>query len=521
MATAEPPARPLPEPPPPEAREYLVAVAVVAGTALVALPFRGLVNTIDVAMVFLLAVVVVAARSSRAPSLLASVLAILGFDVLFVPPYYRLTVDDADYILTFAVMLGVALVMSGLTARIRRQAIEARWREREARARFELNQALAGATGTAEVLGVLAERLQGVLGTAGRIVTTDPGRTETPEWPDDGFFADAEIRMAATYAWRHRVISGHGTTHGGDAAALLLPVIATGGVAAILAFPSDPGLETSPDALALAESLLEQGGIILDRATILERHDAARLAIEAEQLRTSLLSSLSHDLRTPLANIEGAASSLLEDGAVLRPEVRHELAEGILGESRRMHRLVGNLLDMVRVESGALAVRRTWQPVEEALGVALIRMEERLSGREVSTDLPVDLPLVPIDELLVEQVFINLLENAVRHTPPGTPIRVSARRDAQGVVVEVADGGPGIPPGQEKAVFEKFHRAAGPGQSRSTEGAGLGLTICRGIMTAHGGRIWVEPRPGGGAAFRFTLPIAGIPPAAPQEAGES
>jgi two-component system sensor histidine kinase KdpD len=521
MATAEPPARPLPEPPAPAAREYLVAVAVVTGTALLALPFRGLVNTIDVAMVFLLAVVVVASRSRRAPSLLASFLAIIGFDVLFVPPYYRLTVDDADYFFTFAVMLGVALLMSGLTVRIRHQAIEARWREREALARFELNQALAGASNAVEVLGILAKRLQGVLGISGRIVVTDPTQAETPEWPDDGLFADAEVRMAATYAWRQRVMAGRGTTHGGDAAALLLPVVSTEGVAAILAFASDPALEASPDTLALAGSLLEQGGIILDRATIFERHDAARLAIEAEQLRTSLLSSLSHDLRTPLANIEGAASSLLEDGAVLRPEVRHELAEGILGESRRMHRLVGNLLDMVRVESGTLAVRRTWQPVEEALGVALIRMEERLAGREVTTDLPVDLPLVLIDELLVEQVLINLLENALRHTPPGTPIRVSARRDAQGIVLEVADGGPGIPPGQEEAVFDKFHRAAVPGQARSTEGAGLGLTICRGIVTAHGGRIWVEPRPGGGAAFRFTLPIEGAPPSAPAEAGEA
>ncbi len=186
-----------------------------------------------------------------------------------------------------------------------------------------------------------------------------------------------------------------------------------------------------------------------------------------------------------------------------------------------MHRLVGNLLDMVRVESGSLAVRRNWQPIEEALGVALLRMDERLAGREVTTDLPAGLPLVPIDELLVEQVFINLLENAVRHTPPGTPIQVSAWREDPGLVVEVADRGPGIPEGQAEMVFGKFHRVGAPGRPLSTEGAGLGLTICRGIVTAHGGRIWVEPRPGGGAAFRFTLPIAGAPPSAPEEAGES
>ena len=517
------PAEPFPdpsEPPAPQAREYLVAVGVVAGAALLSLPLRGLVNTIDVAMVFLLAVVVVAARSSRGPTLLATGVAILGFDVLFVPPYYRLTVEDADYLLTFAVMLIVALLMSGLTVRIRHQALQARWREREARARLELNQALSGATDSPGVLAVLADRLQRLLGGAGRIVVTDPASPEPPVWPEDGVFGDPEVRMVASLAWRHRATTGRGTAHGPDADALVLPVVIREGVAAVIVFPADGALDTTPATLALAAALLEQGGAVLDRATIAERHDAARIAVAAEQLRTSLLSSLSHDLRTPLANIEGAASSLLEDGAMLRPEVRHELAEAILGESRRMHRLVVNLLDMVRVESGTLAVSCSWQPVEEALGVALIRMEERLTGREVSTDLPADLPLVPIDELLVEQVFINLLENALRHTPPGTPIQVSAWRDGEGIVVEVADRGPGIPDGQEELVFRKFHRAEAPGRPLPTDGSGLGLTICRGIVSAHGGRIWVEPRPGGGAAFRFTLPMTGVPPSAPREAGE-
>jgi two-component system sensor histidine kinase KdpD len=495
-------------------------VAVVAGAALVALPLRGLVNTIDVAMVFLLSVVVVGARSSRAPTLLATALAILAFDVLFVPPYYRLTVEDADYLLTFAVMLIVALLMSGLTVRIRHQALQARWRERVARARLELNQALEGATDTPGVLGILVERLQRLLGATGRIVVTDPASPEPPVWPDDRVFSDAEVRMVASLAWRHREMTGRGTTHGPAADALVLPVVIREGVAAVIVFPADGALDTSPATLALTGALLEQGGTALDRATIAERHDAARIAVAAEQLRTSLLSSLSHDLRTPLANIEGAASSLLEDGAVLRSEVRHELAEGILGESRRMHRLVVNLLDMVRVESGMLAVSRSWQPVEEALGVALIRMDERLAGREVSTDLPANLPLIPIDELLVEQVFINLLENALRHTPPGTPIRVSAWRDGEGIVVEVADRGPGIPHGQEELIFAKFHRAEAPGRPSPTEGAGLGLTICRGIIGAHGGRIWVEPGPDGGAAFRFTLPMTGVPPSVPREAGE-
>ena len=174
-----------------------------------------------------------------------------------------------------------------------------------------------------------------------------------------------------------------------------------------------------------------------------------------------------------------------------------------------MNRLIGNLLDMIRVESGALQVQKEWQPLEEAVGVALIRLEGRLRDHPVQVNLPPDLPLVPLDAVLIEQVFINLVENAVKYTPPGTPIEISATAVEGAVRVDVSDRGPGLPPGEETRIFEKFYRAPG---ATSTSGVGLGLTICRGIITAHGGRIWAENRPGGGAVFHFTLPFAGAPP---------
>jgi two-component system sensor histidine kinase KdpD len=233
--------------------------------------------------------------------------------------------------------------------------------------------------------------------------------------------------------------------------------------------------------------------------------------VESERLRTALLSSLSHDLRTPLGSIEGAASSLLQGSSGLSPEAQQEMAETILEESRRMTRLITNLLDMVRVESGALAVHKEWQPLEEALGVALLRLEERLAAHAVDIRLPPALPLVPIDELLIEQVFINLLENAAKHTPGGTPITVSAWAENGSVMVEVADRGPGIPIGEEETVFRKFHRTAGADQAGPAGGSGLGLTICRGIIAAHGGRMWLERGGAQGACFRFTLPLEGPP----------
>jgi two-component system sensor histidine kinase KdpD len=272
---------------------------------------------------------------------------------------------------------------------------------------------------------------------------------------------------------------------------------------------------TSEEVRSTARLFADQVSGALDRIMLVERNQRAQVDVESERLRTALLSSLSHDLRTPLAGIEGAASSLLESGQELERPAQEDLARDILAESRRMNRLVGNLLDMVRVESGTLAVRKEWLPLEEPVGVALLRLEEKLDGRRVDVRLPEDLPFVPMDELLIEQVLINLLENASRYTPSGTPVTISARSIGTAVEVEISDRGPGIPAGQEEAVFQKFYRGTTQGSS-ATNGAGLGLAICRGIIRAHGGTIRAVPADSG-AVFRFTLPIDGTPPSAPAE----
>jgi len=220
-------------------------------------------------------------------------------------------------------------------------------------------------------------------------------------------------------------------------------------------------------------------------------------------MRNALLSSLSHDLRTPLGVVTGATSALLEEDAPKDDATRRALLQTAHEESLRLNRLVGNLLDMTRLEAGALNVHREAQPLEEVIGAALNRVDDRLRDRPVHTDVPEDLPLVPLDPVLLEQVLINLLENATKYTPAGSPIDLVARACGDHVVVGVDDRGPGVPSADAERVFDKFYRA------RPVEGGGvgLGLTICRGIIAAHGGRIWVEPRAGGGASFRFTLPL--------------
>jgi two-component system, OmpR family, sensor histidine kinase KdpD len=268
----------------------------------------------------------------------------------------------------------------------------------------------------------------------------------------------------------------------------------------------DPGLQR------LLETFAGQAALVLERVLLAERAQSEQVEAEAERLRTALLSSLSHDMRTPLGAITGAASSLLEDRGALAEPQRRDLLKAILDESQRMNRLIANLLDMIRVETGALEVQRDWQPLEEIVGVALIRLEERLKDHPVEVQLPPDLPLLEVDGLLIEQVFVNLLENAAKYTPAGTPIAISAAPRDGTVEVRVADRGPGLPSGEESKVFDKFYRASVAAAGTAPGGVGLGLTICRGIVTAHGGRIWAENRQGGGAVFSFTLPLPSHPP---------
>lgn len=501
------------------ASEYILASGIVAGTAVIGLVLRHRLATIDIAMLFLLAVVMVASRYRQGPALLASVLSIAAFDFVFVPPYYTFGVHESAYILTFGVMMLVAVLMSHLTARLREQAEEAGERERLSSALYALDQELAGAGARSSVATIAGKHIGRATGGVATVILTDDLRREqtAPQWPTKGIFENTSVRVAAMWALEHGETAGWGTDHCGEAEAIVIPLRTTArtiGVAALRLAPPERLLPAAD--YRLVGALADHAAIAFERALLAERHEMARAEVEAERLRTSLLSSLSHDLRTPLASIEGAASSLLQDRDALPVPVQQDLAETILEESRRMTRLVSNLLDMVRVETGALSLKKSWQPLEESLGVALLRLEERLAAHPVLVTLPEILPLVPIDELLIEQVFINLLENAAKYTPAGTPITVAARVENGAVTVEVADRGPGIPTDRAEAVFRKFYRtpaAAGASTAAagSSGGAGLGLTICRGIIAAHGGRIWVEPGPGGGAAFRFTLPLQGPP----------
>jgi two-component system sensor histidine kinase KdpD len=492
-------------------REYLAAAAIVVASASLGWLAFGQEGTADVIMVLLLGVVVASLRLGYGPSLVAAALSALAFDFFFVPPYLSFSIQDFSHVMTFGVLFLVAIVISHLARRARDQAEAARDRERRTAVLYAVTRELARTTGLEALVAVASAELAKVFDCEVAVFTPAVGgdlRTVHRIGVERPSEDEASI---ARWALNHVRDAGLGTDTLPGARGLYLPLVATRGPVGVIGLiPRDPNRFRDVERRRLLDALAGQMAMAMERALLVEEAQQVRVEAEREQLRNTLLSSVSHDLRTPLATITGAASTLVGDGEELEPAARRELAQSICDEAERLNRRVRDLLDMTRLESRAVQLRLEWQPVEEVVGAALARMERPLAGRDVTARLDPDLPLVAFDAVLIEQVLVNLLENAVKYSPPGTPIQVSACVTPGEVVVSVADRGPGIPPGQEDRVFQKFYRAPETGRG---DGVGLGLAVCRAALDAHGGRIWVDNTPGGGAAFRFALPVRGTPPA--------
>ncbi len=501
-------------PPRPRATDWSAharAVGVVAlctALAWLMFPYLELSNLI---MVYLLGVMLVATWAGRGPSIVASILSVAAFDFFFVPPYFTMRVADTQYVVTFAVMLAVALVISTLTARIRQQAAAARQRERRTAVLYEVSRELARLPGVDELLRAAGRHIGEVFASHVAVFLPDASgrlvlRAGALPSPKD----DTTEQGVRQWVYEHSQAAGLGSETLPGAGAFYVPLVGSRGPIGVLGLrPATTEAFVGPEPRHLLDAFAAQTALAIERALLAEQAQQAQLRIESERLRNTLLSSVSHDLRTPLATITGAASSLREGGDRLGQPARSKLLDAIHEEAERLNRLVHNLLDMTRLESGALQVRKEWHPLEEIVGAALARLGGRLGNRPVTTRLAADLPLVPLDGVLMEQVLINLLDNALKYTPPGSPIEIAASVSDGHVMLEVADRGPGVPPGEEARVFDKFYRGRTVGGER---GVGLGLAICRGIVEAHGGRISAENRPGGNLVFRIRLPLADKPP---------
>ena len=496
-------------------QRYLFSVVVMTIATVLSVALHSTLHISNLLMIYLFAEIIAALALGRGPAVLASVFGALAFDFFIVPPRFTLAVDDLEYMLTFLGLFVVGLLISSLTERFRLQTAMAEQRASETITLNELSRDLAAAGSVNAITAAIIAHLGEAFDRKAAVLL--PGSEDDKsllEPRSAGFSLNPDEQAVASWAFTHGQPTGRGTDKLPTAQARYLPLQTARGVVGVLGVkPLDPTSTMTPDQRRLLEAFASLAALAVERARVAEEAEHARLQVESERLRNSLLSSVSHDLRTPLAGITGAASSLLEDQPSLDAATNRELAQSIYDEANRLNLLVRNLLDMTRLEAGGIEVRKAWQPLEEVLGAALTYVEPLLAGRQVTVRLAPDLPLVPLDEVSTTQVLVNLLENAVKYTPPASPIELAAWAEGTRVVVEVADRGPGLPPGDEERIFEKFYRG-----QKTASGVGLGLAIARGIVEAHGGTIWAENRPGGGALFRFALPVEGEPPALPDEA---
>jgi two-component system sensor histidine kinase KdpD len=436
---------------------------------------------------------------------LTAVLNVAAFDFFCVPPRFTFAVSDAQYLLTFAVMLTIALVIATLVASVRQQTRVAGARERRTALLYAMSRELAATRDVASMSAIAIRHVAEVFQCQAVLLVPDgQGKLLAPPHnADPAFFHEADLAVGQWVA-DHGRRAGLGSDTLPAAPGLYLPLGDSErrlGVLAVL--PTNRRRVLLPEQRHLLETFAGQIGVALERAHLAEASEAMKIEAQTESLRNTLLASISHDLRTPLAILKGAGSTLAEHGRSLDEATRLSLARSIETTAGEMAELISNVLDLMRWESGEIALRRDWQVIDDLVGMALQRVGERLASHPVELQLPNELPPIHVDASLVVQVLVNLLDNAVKYTPASTPIRISATSKAGWLRVVVADEGPGLPAGDPARLFDKFQRGAEEG---TVVGVGLGLAICRAIVHAHGGTIRAETLPAGGASFEFTLP---------------
>jgi len=540
-------------------KHYLVdSILAIVGTLLVTsliYTFHLYPGIPNISLVYLLVVLTLASTRGLYAAILASVVAFLSFDYFLVQPLYTFTIGKIDELLALFVFLVTAIITGQLASALRQRAEQARRRENETRILYELVQVTNSEEDLGRQLSVVARSVVDVFASwgvrdcaillpdmKGRLtvqgsasqavdgVRLSPDEEATASWvmsqaqtvelhdvslvpqKPDGYVSRAIVRSTANKEALRRYER-------------MIPLKLGQRVIGVLCLfmEDDPRLfaverslgvdrERSNSQTAFFWTFVDQATAVIERARLRREGLQMELLQRTDVLRAALLSSVSHDLRTPLSSIKAAATSLLQEEVQWDEEARRSFALSIEREADRLNRLVANLLDMSRIESGALKPEKEWYPIDELVHDVLGHMQPVLDGRTVHTDLPADLPPVELDYLEIDQVLTNLIENAVRYTPAGSPIELSARVDGDQMVISVADRGPGIPPDDRERVFDKFYRVLETQTARTT-GSGLGLAVSRGLVEAHGGRIWEENRDGGGAIFRFTLPLTENPDA--------
>ena len=484
-------------------------IALVTGLNLLTLPMIGYQA---VGMTDLLAVLLIAAYIGRGPALVAAALSAITWDILFIPPRFTPIINHLEDVIVLVMYFFIAIFTGNLTAKIRAQQRQARSYAERTLAVYTLARETATAVTMDDVLKTAIEQIGRVFDAEVAIFLRTPANqlAEQPH-PMSSLTVNDKEYIVARWVFDNGKPAGHYTETLTAADAKYLPLLTAGGTVGVLAVRTRKSERLTVDEEALLDTFTRQIALVIEREMLDEAAEQAAMLRESERLHNTLLNSISHELRTPIATIVGAASSLLNQN--VNAESQHELLSDIQTAADRLNRLVANLLDMTRLESGRLKLKLEWCDIGDLINVALSSTAKRMVDHPVRLNLSPNLPLIQMDFVLMEQVLVNLLDNIVNHTPPGTPVEISTQTDDGTIKIIVADHGPGLPPDDLQRVFGKFYRVPGS----KAGGTGLGLSICRGLVNAHGGTIEAANLPEGGAQFTIQLPVTAAPPPA-QEA---
>jgi two-component system sensor histidine kinase KdpD len=494
-------------------RAWLAATAAVAGALAVAQVLSAFMPLHNVLLIFLAGVVLVAIRVGLWPSIYASLLSFVVYNFFFTEPNYSLLVTHEEDIITIFFFLVMATLTGNLAAQVRLQVEEIRRSAKRIENLYDFSRRVAGSVSLDDTLWVVVTHVAGALRCRALVLLpgTDASLDIVSGFPPEDHL-DPDDRAAAMRAWTEGRAAGWAEPDSEAGAWLFIPMRTASGLIGLLGVSfDDQRTQLSPEHRRLLDAVVDQAAVAIERTKLTVDIEEARILSETEQLRSALLSSVSHDLRTPLVSILGSATSLANLGDAIPTRDRAELAQTILEESERLNRFVQNLLDMTRLGYGALEPKRDWIDLRDVIGGAVRDMRRSLEDLKVELRFAADLPLMYVDPVLIGQVVMNLLDNAAKHAPLNSMVTVSAGRRGEDIAVSVVDGGPGIPPDDRRAVFDMFYRVAV--RDSDARGTGLGLAICKGLVEAHGGEIAAGIGPDGrGTEMTFTLPLREVPP---------
>lgn len=485
-------------------RNYAASLGLVAAATLICEVVNPFLEPTNMVMVYLLAVVLAAVRLDLKPAIMTAILGVLAFDFFFVPPQLTFAVADTQYIITFVALFTVGVVISTLVARSRERAEAMRIREVQTASLYYLSRDLAAAVDIGAVMKAVVRNVEEALNAQVALFLPEGERLDLMA-TSDGLALDFKEQAVADWAFRNRHTAGRGTDTLVSAGLIYLPLQTPASVLGVMGVRLENEVDyRSTESRRLLDAFTTQAAMAMERVQFSRQAERAQILQARENLERALLNSISHDLRTPLSSVTGVLSSLRDEGAHLSEPARRELLDTACGEAERLNRFVGNLLDMTRIEAGAVRLNLEPCDVQDLVGCAIAALEPRINTRTVSFKMLPVMPLVPMDMVLMTQVLVNLLDNAMKYSPPESGIEISTHTDKTWLTIVVADRGPGVPEQDLKRVFDKFYRIPVP---EGAGGTGLGLSICKGIVEAHGGRIKAENRDGGGLKIVIRLPL--------------